>query len=51
MSVQELLRAHLEALVGHHGGEGAADELLELMNTKGGHSGGRRIRRDEAYEE
>ncbi len=50
-SVQELLRAQLETLVGHESGESVADELLELMETQGGHSGGRRIRRDEAYED
>jgi hypothetical protein len=49
-SVQELLRAHLEALVGQSSGKAAADELLELMQMQGGHSGGRRITREEAYE-
>lgn len=49
-SVQELLRAHLEALVGQGSGRAAAQELLELMQTHGGHSGGAQIRREDAYE-
>lgn len=49
-SVQELLRAHLETLVGRASTEAAARELLELMETHGGRSGGRRIAREEAYE-
>jgi hypothetical protein len=49
-SVQDLLRAHLEALVGQTSGKAAADELLELMQTHGGRSGGRRITREDAYE-
>ncbi len=49
-SVQELLRGYLETLVGQVPGERVADELLELMQLRGGHSGGRRISRDEAYE-
>ena len=28
----------------------AAEELLELMQTHGGHSGGAQIRREDAYE-
>lgn len=49
-SVQELIRAHLEALVGETNGSAVAEELLELMQVAGGRSGGRKIRRDEAYE-
>jgi hypothetical protein len=49
-SVQELLRAHLEALVGQGSGKAAAEELLALMQARGGHSGGRRVLREEAYE-
>jgi len=48
-SVEELVRAHLEALVGQGSGQAAADELLELMQTRGGHSAGKRILREEAY--
>jgi hypothetical protein len=49
-SVQELFRAYLEALVGRRSSESVARELIELMQTRGGHSGGRRIERSEAYE-
>ena len=49
-SVQELLRAHLEALVGQSSGNAAAEELLALLENQGGHSGGRRILREDAYE-
>jgi hypothetical protein len=49
-SVQELFRSYLEGLVGQQSGEAAASELLELMNQRGGRSGGRRIQREEAYE-
>jgi hypothetical protein len=50
-SVQELLRAYLEALVGGPSGEAAATELLELMESHGGRSAGRRIHREDAYED
>ena len=50
-SLQSLIRAHLRALVGASSRVEAADELLDLMERGGGHSGGRRIGRDEAYEE
>jgi len=38
-SVQELLRAYLEALVGQSTGKAAAEELPDLMQNQGGHSG------------
>jgi hypothetical protein len=50
VSLQELLRAQLEALVGRASGESVADELLELMSSHGGHSGERPIKRADAYE-
>lgn len=50
-SVQELLRAYLESLAGRENGEVVADELLALMSSQGGHSEGRRITREEAYED
>lgn len=50
VSLQELLREHLRTLVGERNGVEVADELLELMKTHGGHSGGRRWRREDAYE-
>jgi hypothetical protein len=51
LSLQALIRDHLRALVGDVPAEDAARELLDLMEQAGGHSGGRRIGRDEAYEE
>jgi hypothetical protein len=50
VSLQELLRDYLNTLVGERSGADVADELLELMATQDGHSGGRRGRREEAYE-
>lgn len=50
VSLQELLREHLRTLVGERSGAEVADELLELMKSHGGHSGGRRWRREDAYE-
>lgn len=51
VSLQELLRGYLESLVGERSGAEAADELLELMEAAGGHSGARHIDREEAYED
>lgn len=48
-TVQDLLRAHLEALVRGAPGEAVARELLSLMEEHGGRSGGRRVTRNEAY--
>lgn len=50
-SVQELLRRHLEALVEPASHEAVADELVGLMQSAGGHSQGRTIRREDAYED
>jgi hypothetical protein len=49
-SLQELLRDYLRSLVGDAPGHEVADELLELMRTRGGRSGGRGFVRDDAYE-
>ena len=49
-SLQHLIRVYLENLVGERAGKDFADELIGLMNEHGGHSGGRRIRREDAYE-
>lgn len=48
-SVQELLRDHLRALAGARSHAEVADELLALMSRKGGRSGGRPFRREDAY--
>jgi len=50
-SVNALLRKHLETLVGEQPGDLVADELLMLMDEHGGRSGGKKIRRDELYED
>ncbi|MEM6789088.1 MAG: ribbon-helix-helix protein, CopG family [Myxococcota bacterium] len=50
VSLQDLLREHLERLVGQRPGAEVADELIALMEKSPGHSGGRRIAREDAYE-
>ncbi|MDH3623006.1 MAG: hypothetical protein OES69_00260 [Myxococcales bacterium] len=50
-SLNALLRGYLENLVGKQPGEVSADELLMLMRDHGGRSGGRKIGRDELYED
>ena len=50
-SLNSLIRKFLESVAGEAPGEETARELLRLMREHGGHSGGRRIRRDEAYED
>jgi hypothetical protein len=50
-SLNALLRGYLENLVGEQPGEAVADELLMLMHEHGGRSGGRKIPRDELYED
>ena len=49
-SLNELVRGYLRSLVGQESGMATADELLGLMETHGGHSAGRRWRREDAYE-
>jgi len=49
-SLQELLREQLRTLVGQRQGADVAAELLELMRTHGGHSGGKPWTREDAYE-
>ena len=50
ISLQELIRDQLRLLAGERSGADAARELMELMASHGGHSGGRRWRREDAYE-
>ena len=50
VSLQVLLRDYLRTLVSERPGEAIADELITMMDTHGGRSGGRRITREEAYE-
>ncbi|HET6610424.1 MAG TPA: DUF6364 family protein [Kofleriaceae bacterium] len=49
-SLNALVRQYLEQLAGEQAGEDVANALMDLMNTQGGHSGGRHIAREEAYE-
>ena len=48
-SLQEMIRSYLRTLVGEPDGTEVADELLELMQSHGGHSQGRRLTRADAY--
>jgi hypothetical protein len=47
-SLNALIRQYLESLAGEVPGDAVADELLDLMEEHGGHSGGRRVTREEA---
>jgi hypothetical protein len=49
-SLQGLLREYLTSLVGREPPERVARELMDLMRTKGGHSGRRKFRREDAYQ-
>ena len=49
-SVQEIIREHLANYIGDRPREEIARELVELLKTTGGRSGGRKIHRSEAYE-
>lgn len=48
-SLQELIRDQLRLLAGERSGAEAGRELLDLMEKHGGHSGGRKVRREDAY--
>jgi hypothetical protein len=50
MSLQQLIREHLESITGERTGDEVAEELFALMDATPGRSGGRRIGREEAYE-
>ena len=50
VSLNQLIRQYLESLAAEVPGEEVATMLLALMQEQGGHSGGRPIARDEAYE-
>ena len=51
ISLQELIRGYLRSLVGERPAESVAEELIDLMRSEGGHSGGRKFRREDAYED
>jgi hypothetical protein len=48
-SLNDLIRRFLAELVGQKTGEQVAADLLELMRREPGRSGGRRLRREDAY--
>src|SRR6185369_6083282 len=49
-TLNAILRRYLQVLAGRGSESRAATELLELFRTHGGHSGGKPIRREDAYE-
>jgi len=49
ISLQELIREQLRLLAGERSGADAARELLDLMDSYGGRSGGRTWRREDVY--
>ncbi|MCU0306021.1 MAG: ribbon-helix-helix domain-containing protein [Thermoanaerobaculales bacterium] len=49
-SVQEIIRQHLAEYVGQRSREEVAKELVELLRSTGGRSGGKKFRREDAYE-
>ena len=49
-SLQALVRRYLETLTGDSSSQDVADELMALMKTHGGHSGGATFRREDAYD-
>jgi hypothetical protein len=50
-SLNALIRDYLERLAGVRGGSEILSELRQLWADGGGHSGGERFRRDDAYED
>ena len=49
-SLNQLIRELLEAETGLHDGDARARMLAELWATSPGHSGGEKIRREDAYQ-
>lgn len=49
-SLNELIRRHLETLAGQTSGAAVAKQMRQLWTDSPGHSGGRKITREEAYE-
>jgi hypothetical protein len=49
-TLNDLIRRHLETVAGHRSGANLAKELRQLWAEHPGHSGGKKIARDEAYE-
>jgi hypothetical protein len=51
VSLQELIREQLRLLAGERTGAEAAEELIDLMKNSGGRSRGKKLRREDAYQE
>ena len=49
-TLNDLIRRHLETVAGQRSGADVAKELRRLWTKHPGHSGGRKITRDDAYE-
>jgi hypothetical protein len=49
-TLNEIIRRHLESIAGQRSGAVVAKDLRQLWTDHPGHSGGRKIARDEAYE-
>ena len=49
-TLNDMIRRHLETVAGRRSGAALAEELRQLWLEHPGHSGGRKIARDEAYE-
>jgi len=49
-TLNDMIRRHLETVAGRRSGAALATELHQLWTDHPGHSGGRKIARDEAYE-
>ncbi len=50
-SLNTLIRQYIETLAGMRNGVEVAQEMQRLWRERSGRSGGRRIRREDAYEE
>jgi uncharacterized protein (DUF2267 family) len=49
-TLNDIIRRHLETVAGRRSGASLAKELRQLWAEHPGHSGGRKVARDEAYE-
>jgi uncharacterized protein (DUF2267 family) len=49
-TLNDMIRRHLETVAGRNNGATLARDLRQLWAEHPGHSGGRKIARDEAYE-
>lgn len=50
VSLNAMIRGFLESVTGESSTKDAGEELLELMERRPGRSGGRRVRREDAYQ-